>query len=109
MNATALRFLDFLVKDKIAVKFEGVNVVLPQPARFALHKLVVAQLRKNKDKAGKDNVVAVDMLRDLIDAGEGSLVRSVYKEFSSPWQKKIVAALKVLDAGVIVNVLENKK
>ena len=82
--------------------------MLPHPARFALHKLVVAQRRTNKDKAVKDNIVAVDILNDLVDGGEEDLVRSVYKEFSLPWQKKIVAALKVLDAVVISNVLENK-
>jgi hypothetical protein len=108
MNATALRFLDFLVKDKIAVVFEGINVVLPHPARFGIHKLVVAQRRTNKDKARKDNLAAVDILNDLIDAGQEDKVVSVYKEFSLPWQKKIVAALKGLDAGAISAVLENK-
>ena len=108
MNATALRFLDFLVKDKITVTFEGINVVLPHPARFAVHKLVVAQRRTNKDKARKDNMAAVDILNDLIDAGQEDKIRSVYKEFSLPWQKKIVAALKGLDAGAISAVLENK-
>ena len=108
MNATALRFLDFLVKDKITVTFEGINVILPHPARFAIHKLVVAQRRTNKDKARKDNMAAVDILNDLIDAGQKDKIRSVYKEFSLPWQKKIVAALKGLDAGAISAVLENK-
>ncbi len=109
MNATALRFLDFLVKDKIAVKFEGINVVLPHPARFALHKLIVAQLRKNKDKAVKDNIVAVDILNDLVDGGEKELICSVYKEFSRQWQRKIMMALKQLDADAIAKVLENKE
>ena len=108
MNATALRFLDFLVKDKITIRFEGIDVVLPHPARFAMHKLVVAQRRTNKDKAQKDNLVAVDILNDLVDAGERDLIRSVYKEFSLPWQKKIAAALKRLDADAISAVLENK-
>jgi len=108
MNATALRFLDFLVKDKIIVSFEGIDVVLPHPARFAMHKLVVAQRRTKKDKAQKDNMVAVDILNDLIDSGEESLIRSVYREFSLPWQKNIVAALKKLGADAIFNVLENK-
>ena len=98
MNATALRFLDFLIKDKITVSFEGINIVLPHPARFAVHKLVVAQRRTNKDKARKDDMAAVDILNDLIDAGQEDKIRSVYKELSTPWQKKIVAALKGLDA-----------
>ncbi|MBF0490534.1 MAG: hypothetical protein HQL15_07940 [Candidatus Omnitrophica bacterium] len=108
MNATALRFLDFLVKDKITVIFEGINVTLPHPARFAIHKLVVAQRRTNKDKSRKDNMAAVDILHDLIDDGQGDKIRSFYKELSLPWQKKIVAGLKKLDAKAIIAVLENK-
>ena len=108
MNATALRFLDFLVKDNMTITLEGIKVILPHPARFAIHKLVVAQRRKNKDKARKDNMAAVDILNDLIDAGQDDKIRSVYKEFSLPWQKKIVAALKGLDAGAISGVVENK-
>lgn len=108
INATALRFLDFLVKDTVTVRLEGIDVVLPHPARFALHKLVVAQRRTNKDKAQKDNMVAVDILNDLVDGGKGALVRSVYRELSLPWQKKILSALKVLDAQEIAVVLENK-
>jgi len=109
VNATALRFLNFLVKDTIKVRFEGIDVVLPHPARFALHKLVVAQRRKNKDKALKDNMIAVDILNDLIDSGEEGLVRSVYREFSLPWQKKIATALKELEAAPIFTVIENKR
>jgi len=109
MNATALRFLDFLIKDNMTITLEGIKVILPHPARFAIHKLVVAQRRKNKDKAMKDNIAAVDILNDLVDAGQEDKIRSVYKEFSLPWQKKIVAGLKELDAGDISAVLENKE
>ena len=108
MNATALRFLDFLVKDKMMITLEGIKVVLPHPARFAIHKLVVAQRRTNKDKARKDNMAAVDILNDLIDAGQEDEIRSVYKEFSLPWQKKIVTALKGLNAQDVAATLENK-
>ena len=108
MNATALRFLDFLIKDNITITLEGIKVVLPHPVRFAIHKLVVAQRRTNKDKARKDNMAAVDLLSDLIDAGQKDKIRSVYKEFSFPWQKKIMMALKKLDAEAISDVLESK-
>ena len=108
MNATALRFLDFLIKDNMTISMEGVKVILPHPARFAIHKLVVSQRRTNKDKAMKDNMVAVDILNDLVDAGQEEKIRSVYKELSSLWQKKVVAALKTFGAGSIAGVLENK-
>ncbi len=106
--ALVTRDLDFLVKDTICVKFEGIDVVLPHPARFAMHKLVVAQRRAKKDKAQKDNLVAVDILNDFVDAGEEELIRSVFKEFSLRWQKKIASALEGLDAAAISAVLESK-
>ena len=43
-----------------------------------------------------------------IDAGQEDEIRSVYKEFSLPWQKKIVTALKGLNAQDVAATLENK-
>jgi len=106
VNATALRFLDFLVKDTIRVKFEGIDVIVPHPARFALHKLVVAQRRKNKDKAIKDNRVAAYIIKDLMDNGEEKQIRSIYQEFSLPWRKKILSVLKEMDLINVLTVLE---
>ncbi len=97
MNATALRFLDFLIKDTIKIQFEGIDVIVPHPARFAIHKLVVAQRRGTHEKALKDSMVAEYILKDLLDNGDGDLIRSVSKEFSLPWQKKIKTALKEMN------------
>lgn len=58
INATALRFLSYLSGSTIKVNVEDFKVTLPHPARFALHKLIVAQRRRNKDKAHKDNMMA---------------------------------------------------
>ena len=45
LNATALRFLDFLTDNTIKVRVDNFNITLPHPANFALHKLIIFQRR----------------------------------------------------------------
>ncbi len=66
--ATPLKFLDYLIEDAVeavALYGTGVRVRLPLPARYAVHKLIVARERKRHDpKAMKD----AEQARELIDA-----------------------------------------
>ena len=80
INAQPLRFMDALAKDPIQLTFEGVVVTLPHPINYALHKLLVAGRRKRKDKAEKDRIQAVALLKALNDAGEIAAVRTVYED-----------------------------
>jgi hypothetical protein len=50
INAQPLRYLDLLLQDTIAVDFQGIELCLPHPIRFALHKLIIAG-RRHSDKA----------------------------------------------------------
>jgi hypothetical protein len=56
--AVPLRFLDYLIEnpiDVVALYGPGVRVRVPQPARYAVHKLIVGQQRRSKSiKAEKD-------------------------------------------------------
>jgi len=57
--ATTLPLLDFLVEDSfmavLASRVGVVNVRVPDPARMAIHKLAVSQMRVNmRDKSAKD-------------------------------------------------------
>lgn len=48
-RVTALRYLEFSLKDPVrhvALYRNGIEVMTPSPERFALHKLIVAQLRQ---------------------------------------------------------------
>ena len=89
INAQPLRFMDALAKDPIQLTFEGVVVTLPHPINYALHKLLVAGRRKRKDKAEKDRIQAVALLKALNDAGEIAAVRTVYEDMPQTWQKTI--------------------
>lgn len=57
-QAEPLRYLDYLIADPIPAVLPtargAVFVYLPQPARFAIHKLIVSQVRADRPKRAKD-------------------------------------------------------
>lgn len=76
--AQPLRYLDYLVEaPERAIVLDGSAVLVnaPQPARFALHKLVVATSRPaaTQTKAEKDVAQAAEVLRVLLDDRPGDL------------------------------------
>lgn len=69
-GAAPLQHLDWLISDPvptIALWGAGVQVVVPQPARYAVHKLIVAQKRDpaNRPKRQKDLLQAAALLAAL--------------------------------------------
>lgn len=70
LNAQPLRFLDLLIQDAIKVKVEDIEVNLPHPANFALHKLIIFQRRTKEEKIIKDRNAAINILKALINKGE---------------------------------------
>ena len=93
MNAVALRFLNFLTDEVIRVETEDIVVQVPHPASFALHKLIIAQRRKNKAKAEKDHNMAIDLLRALIKKGDSLKIKKTYDRVPHPWRMKILKGL----------------
>ncbi len=106
INATALRFLNFLSKGTIKVQVENFKVILPHPTRFALHKLIISQRRKDKDKAQKDNMMALEILNDLIEVGEKEAIRLAYDDLHTQWQKRVVTGLEFLKQEAILSELQ---
>jgi hypothetical protein len=55
--AQPLRFLDFLIRHpvrSVLLHGGGVSVLVPAPERFAVHKLIVAARRRDREKSHKD-------------------------------------------------------
>lgn len=77
-SAQPLRYLEFLIADPIpavALYGAGVPLMVPQPARYAVHKLIVAQLRRQGSaKRGKDLVQAKELIAAL-DTGYPGAVK----------------------------------
>jgi len=89
LNAQALRFLDFLAQSTITMKVEGISVMLPHPANFALHKLVVLSRRPGPEKQAKDKEAAMRVLEALIDKGKVDSIREAFGAMPRRWQVKI--------------------
>lgn len=76
--AKPVRFLDYLLDDvqqAVLLHKEGVLVNVPTPARYALHKLVVAHRRPAAEqmKARKDKRQATLLLRVLLEERPGDI------------------------------------
>ena len=93
MNAQPLRFLDVALKKTMCLRFEDIPVIVPHPAAFALHKLLVAPRRRNVEKRRKDTDSALIIL-DLI-AKKRALddVRDLMRRFPRTWRNTILSAL----------------
>lgn len=106
LNAQPLRFLDLLILDTIKVKIEGIEVKLPHPANFALHKLIVFQRRTKEEKIIKDRNAAVEILRALINKGETVTIKRVFNSMIPKWQKKVINGLEEAKEGGILEMLK---
>lgn len=108
VNATALRFLNLLAENTIKVKIEDFHIVLPHPANFALHKLIIFQRRQKADKSIKDRTTAVGILKALMKKDEGDLIRGIFNSMLNKWKNKITKGLKTLDEKEILSLLETE-
>jgi hypothetical protein len=76
-SAQPLRYLEFLIAEPIsavALYGAGVAVMVPQPARYAVHKLIVARLRRaSSAKRQKDLVQARELIAALDTASPGAV------------------------------------
>lgn len=90
IKATPLRFVDMLFEDPIKVNEQGVEVLIPNPICFALHKLLISARRKNQEKKRKDLEQAIFTLESC-DVGQ---VAGYYKGLPKPWRKTIQQTLE---------------
>ena len=86
-SAQPLRFLDFLIYEpvrSVLLHRSGVNVVVPAPERYAIHKLIIAERRRDEPmgrlKRDKDIRQATLLSETLITTRRGSELAGAYKE-----------------------------
>ncbi len=96
--AHPMRFLEYLLEDSqdAAIPFRsGILVNVPNPARFALHKLVVSQRRPvaQQTKSNKDILQAEELLNVLLEERPGEIwialdaMQTMPKKFQSQLAK----------------------
>ena len=94
LPAIPLRFLDYLIEDSISAMALGRTPLLvrvPAPERFAVHKLIVSQERKNSLKAQKDLEQAYDLHRILrvLDPDSLDEAYEIAREKGPGWAKRV--------------------
>ncbi len=106
VNAVALRFLDLLTDNLIKTKVEDFAVLLPHPANFALHKLIIFQRRFKEEKTIKDRDMALAILKALINKGEAKIIKQVFNSILAKWQKKVIKGLEESQEREILDILK---
>lgn len=105
VNATPIRFLDFLVANTLNVRFEKMELKVPHPAAFALHKLIIQKRRRKKFKADKDLKQALMVIDFILRRKDDKKLKAVFSSVPNRWQKKILDNLKDSGEESITNLL----
>lgn len=99
--AIPLRFLDYLIEEPVAAIALGRKPVLvrvPSPARFAVHKLIVAQERKGSPKSQKDLEQSYDLQKVLLKIDPEGLEEAFdeARQRGPGWLKRVDSGEKAL-------------
>ena len=89
LKAIPLRFVSLLLDNPMSIKDNGVEVLVPNPLNFCLHKLIIFSRRKKPEKAIKDLQQAI-YTSAIVDKKE---LLILFESLPKPWQKSIVNVL----------------
>lgn len=105
-SAENMRFLDYLIYEPVRTVLlfrEGVNVLVPAPERYAVHKLIVASRRLTdtlgRVKADKDLSRAALLFEALVETRHGDELADAWEEAwerGDAWKEGIVSGLSRL-------------
>ena len=90
LRAMPLRFVELVLQHPISVVEGGVHVVLPDPAAFCLHKLLIATRRQRPDSRLKDFEQALHVIPVI----KLATLRRIYLELPKTWQRGVLQSLE---------------
>lgn len=92
IKAQGLRYLNFLTTYPRLISYEKLSICVPEPAVFALHKLIISARRLNQTKQKSDLETAVGLL-DFLYArpNEVGRIKSILKTLPKKWVKTILS------------------
>ena len=83
-------FVGLLLDSPITIAENGVKILVPNPANFCLHKLIIASRRRNIDKSLKDLQQAI--CTSIIVDKQG--VCKLFNSLPKKWKQSIVRMLE---------------
>jgi hypothetical protein len=105
-HAQPLRFLDYLIHNERPAAYlyrAGVLINIPDPARFAWHKLIVAERRSVREKVAKDLHQAQSLFEVLVRDYPGDVL-DMFHQLEGPgrvmWKNIALAGLAKIDTAV---------
>lgn len=90
ISAIPLRFVNLLLNKPITIVEDGIKILVPNPANFCLHKLIIASRRRRIDKSLKDLQQAI-CTSVIVDNQE---MQQLFKSLPKKWRQAI---LKILE------------
>lgn len=97
VKAHKLHHIEMLARSPLSVAYQGINVKVPAPSDFAIHKLILSEIRKNKDKRPKDFQQGKDLYHFLFKIGLENTLKESIKTLSKKEKKYLDKALLKLD------------
>ncbi len=94
VRAQQLRYLNYLESKTTNIQVEGLTVRVPDPAVFALHKLIVMERRRSEEKREKDKQQALGILRHLIEWRMDSKIQDAILLMHPRWFQSVLRNLK---------------
>ena len=92
IQAQEIRYLNFLTAYPKKIRYQDMTVCVPEPAAFALHKLIVSSRRTKKDKREKDLTTAIGVLEFLFkDPKEKERAMDILAKLPAKWRKTILS------------------
>jgi hypothetical protein len=94
IDAIPIRHVGFLLEKPIEITEGGMKIKVPAPARFCLHKLIIAMRRNKLDKKLKDLQQAI-YTSTIVNKKE---MLELFRSLSKKWQQTIWKALEKAEA-----------
>lgn len=94
VTAQPLRYLNYLESKIISIDIEGLNIRVPDPAVFALHKLIIMSRRRTPEKKEKDKKQAKTVLGFLLANGRDEEIRDAIRLMHPKWFQTIMNNLE---------------
>jgi len=95
INAQGLRFLNLLQSHTIKIEYENVNVMVPEPAAYVLHKFIIQERRLNKEKQKRDLLSAKEIGEFLLqNKTQQKKITEIFNSLPGKWQKLVLRNLK---------------
>ncbi|PIR19986.1 MAG: hypothetical protein COV45_08410 [Deltaproteobacteria bacterium CG11_big_fil_rev_8_21_14_0_20_47_16] len=93
INVRPLRFMSLMARETIHCVYHGIEVTLPHPVVYGIHKLIISTRRPKDFKRDNDRQQAELVLTSISDPKDIALLQRIYKALSKSEKAAITKAI----------------